>query len=205
MLCDASAGYNVNYSRNRMAAISLHDSNVNDPSYIIAPRFSAFSTHVRKMSIQEASSGKDFEDARRLFVAYAQWLNVDLTFQDFRKELDSLPAMYSAPKGGILLARDSEGNAIGCIGFRPFRSGGKICEMKRLYVLPEGRGLGLGRLLVGTVLDKAKACGFIEIRMDSLPHMVEAISLYKQLGFEAIPSYFYNPHGEAVFVAKELV
>lgn len=157
------------------------------------------------MSVLVASTLKDFEDARRLFTTYARWLKVDLTFQNFTKELDSLPSMYSAPKGGLLLARDGKGLAIGCMGFRPFGTEGNIREMKRLYVLPQGRGLGLGRLLVNTVLDRAKVCGYAEIIMDSLPHMVEALSLYKQLGFEDIPSYYHYPHEEAVFLANKLL
>ena len=99
--------------------------------------------------LAEASSADDLAAARRLFRAYADWLAVDLCFQDFERELATLPGAYAPPQGRLLLARVS-GEAAGCVALRPLEPG--ICEMKRLWVEPGFAGFGLGRDLAETII-----------------------------------------------------
>src|SRR5262249_55662894 len=82
-----------------------------------------------------------------LFRAYAASLPISLDYQDFDAELALLPGKYAPPKGALILARNDAGDAIGCVALRPFENEEGVCEMKRLYVAPEGRGTGLGRQL----------------------------------------------------------
>ena len=103
--------------------------------------------------ITEAGSDSDIETARDLFRAYAESLPFSLDFQNFAAELDGLPAPYNPPAGCLLIARQ-ERVAVGVIGLKPLAPG--IAEIKRLYVLPEARGAGLGRILAERAIAEAR-------------------------------------------------
>ncbi len=128
----------------------------------------------------------------QLFRTYASSLDVDLSYQDFETEMAAMPGKYAPPAGELLLARNANGTAIGCVGLRPIEPRG-CCEMKRLYVAPDGRGFGLGEALVHAVVAQAKRIGYREMRLDTLPSMTGAIALYTKLGFEPIAPYYETP------------
>lgn len=153
--------------------------------------------------IGPARSAADLAEAARLFDAYASGLGIDLSFQDFAAELASLPGKYAPPAGELLIARDPRGEALGCVALRPIAPTG-CCEMKRLYVAPPGRGLGLGRALVEAIIGEAVRIGYREMRLDTLPTMVEAVAIYRRMGFAPIPPYYHNPVAGAVFLARPL-
>jgi putative acetyltransferase len=72
----------------------------------------------------------------------------------------------------------------------------KICELQRMYLLPEARGLGIGKKLMEICQEKAKEFGYTKIYIESLPQMQSAISLYKKSGFEFIDQPLGNTgHG----------
>jgi len=150
-----------------------------------------------------AESEADLEPIRTLFRRYVDWLGIDLSYQGFEEELAGLPGKYAPPKGALFLARDADGTVLGCVGLRPFGSEG-ACEMKRLYVLPEGRGRGVGAALVAIVLDAARQAGYSQMLLDTLPSMTGAIKLYKAAGFEEISAYYDTPIAETVFFRKLL-
>ena len=153
------------------------------------------------LTIGDAISSGRVEQARCLFEEYAASLGVDLCFQGFEQELANLPAMYSPPKGRLLLAwNDTE--PAGCIALRPWKPG--VCEMKRLYVRPRFRGTGLGRMLVERIISEARDAGYDRMRLDSLSSMLPAITLYRQFGFRDIPSYRENPVEGTVFLELPL-
>ena len=89
-----------------------------------------------------AQSEEDYREAAALLREYEAGLGIDLCFQGFPEELESLERMYGPPGGRFLIVRQGELTA-GCVALRDL--GGKICEMKRLYVRPDFRGRGLGR------------------------------------------------------------
>ena len=165
--------------------------------------------HVKKMverasiRIERARSAQDLESIAQLFAAYADSLGFDLSFQEFDTELRSLPGKYAPPTGEILLARDGNGTTVGCVAIRPL-SPPDCCEMKRLYTLPEGRGLGIGKKLVREILDIAASLGYSEIKLDTLPSMGQAISLYKSAGFAPTTPYYKTPLTGTVFLARQL-
>ncbi len=153
--------------------------------------------------IKPARSATDLEAIARLFKAYATSLGIDLTFQDFTTELATLPGKYKPPDGELLLAHDIHGQAVGCVALRALQPAG-CCEMKRLYVSLEGRGLGLGKGLIDAIVNEAVRIGYREMRLDTLPTMTAAIALYGKAGFVPIEPYYDTPLEETVFLGRLL-
>jgi ribosomal protein S18 acetylase RimI-like enzyme len=134
------------------------------------------------------SSG--FEERDRASVVallreYEAGLGISLCFQGFEAELAGLPGAYAPPGGTMLLARASpHEEPAGCVAIRPLPDVDHACEMKRLYVRPGLRGHGLGRRLALAAMDAALDLGYRRIHLDTLPAMVEAQTLYRELGFQ---------------------
>jgi ribosomal protein S18 acetylase RimI-like enzyme len=138
----------------------------------------------------DPAAAADVEAARALFGEYVDSLGVDLGFQGFDEELAALPAGYLPPTGVLLLA-DSEAGTVGCVAVRALED--DACELKRLYVRPAGRGAGLGRTLTEAAMAAARRLGYRRMRLDTLPTMQTAYGLYRELGFEEIEPYRFNP------------
>jgi putative acetyltransferase len=142
--------------------------------------------------IAAARSAADIAACRELFLEYQRALGVSLCFQGFDEELRTLPGAYAPPRGGLWIARmDGGGEAAGCVALRPLKDGD--AELKRLYVRPACRGRFLGRALTIHALDFARASGYLNVRLDTLPSMREAQKLYGELGFVDVPAYYANP------------
>ena len=169
--------------------------------------------------IEPAQFPRDIDATRTLFSGYAASLGIDLAFQSFEDELHALPGKYDESQGGALLIarahRDypqdqtisgistpnspsPHAHVVGCVALR--RSSNNWCEMKRLYVLPDARGLQLGDKLVVAILEKAKSLGYSGIRLDTLPEMRAAQRLYRRYGFVEIDSYYDTPIEATIFM-----
>ena len=146
-------------------------------------------------------SPAEWREARRLVEEYAASLNLDLSFQNFAQELEHFESEYSAPSGAFLLAR-KDGSFVGCVGLRKLSD--TAGEIKRLYVEPTARGLGLGEALGRGIVDEAKRLEYTRLVLDTLPSMLAARSLYQAFGFKPIAPYRYNPVAGTAFLELHL-
>ena len=120
-----------------------------------------------------ADSAQLIELARELLLEYASSLDFDLGFQGFDRELAELPGEYAPPDGRLVLAiRDGE--AVGCVALR--RIAHDVCEMKRLYVRPDCRGMGIGRFLAIVAIEEARQIGYQRMRLDTVPSMKGSVT-----------------------------
>jgi putative acetyltransferase len=148
-----------------------------------------------------ANTDEDFETGKRLFEEYVRFLNVDLSFQNFSKELENINLQYNEPSGGLLLASYDE-SPVGCAGIR--RLDDDIAELKRMYVKDEYRGLKIGIALLQRSIDLAKTLGYKKLRLDTLANMTKAQQLYHSFGFSEILPYRYNPLAGTIYMEKDL-
>lgn len=143
--------------------------------------------------ILSAHAPEYISTVRALFREYADALGIDLCFQGFREELDTLPGAYAPPGGLLLLAVDNSADRTpaGCVAYRTVADG--VCEMKRLYVRPAYRKTGLGREMTTRLVDHARAKGLRTMVLDTLNTMTAALTLYRSLGFVDTQPYSYHP------------
>lgn len=167
----------------------------------------------------------ELAEARAIFREYAASLKIDLCFQNFDDELAGLPGDYAEPRGTLLLALVESASTsapsgtpalvrpdgrtlqvAGCCALRPLDTVdyANAAEMKRLYVRPAFRGLGLGRQLVEAVLDAARGAGYACVLLDTLDDMESARALYEDLGFVEVPPYYHNPIAGSHYLKVEL-
>ncbi len=151
--------------------------------------------------IIHATTDEKIAHAKKLCREYAESLDIDLSFQNFENELEKFPKEYSPPEGRLLLARSTK-KYVGCVALRKITD--ETCEMKRLYVKPPFRGKGIGKTLAKAVIKEARIIGYTRMRLDTLPWMKKAISLYTSLGFKPIEPYYPNPIEGSVFMELSL-
>ena len=157
------------------------------------------------LEIQTPQQAADLDALRGIFREYAASLTVDLAFQNFEGELATLPGECAAPRGALLMARVG-GQVAGCCALRPLDTVDfpNACEMKRLYVRPRFRRLGLGRQLAEAIMDVARLNAYDHVLLDTLDDMAAARTLYEDLGFEEIPPYYHNPIAGAHYLKASL-
>lgn len=144
----------------------------------------------------------EYPIAADLFHKYAVWLNIDLSFQNFEKELAGISEMYAPPNGCIFLYIDN-GLYVGCVAVRKMDD--FKAELKRMYVSDAYRKKGVGQHLLDAALNFAQSAGYHSILLDTLSNMTPAMNLYKKNGFKEIPAYYHNPHENAVYFEKKLI
>lgn len=164
----------------------------------------------------------DIPHVRRMLEEYVAWIGLDLAFQEIDAELDGLPGDYAPPRGALFVAEERDLSAearsakadllLGTIGVRPLEEraclagtfDAKAAEMKRLFVRPVARGRGLAKQLIAAALAEARRLEYSEIRLDTLPMMGDAQSLYTSLGFHDIAPYYNTPIAGTRFMSKKL-
>jgi len=164
------------------------------------------------ITLRPAEGDADLDEVRRLLAAYGRHLAsnpagaADICIQDYDLQLASLPGPFASPTGALFLAC-VDGQPAGTCALKPVHSspGERALEMKRLWVEPQFRGLGLGRRLIQASIDFALASGCSAIYLDTVPAaMPEANHLYRAMGFAPVDRYNDNPVPGVVFFRKPL-
>lgn len=163
------------------------------------------STATEQSMLVQVSDPPELKQVQALFLEYQQGLGIDLCFQGFEQELQSLPGDYAEPQGGLFLALVG-GKPAGCCAFRALNTSDHLnaCEMKRLFVRPAFRGLGLGRQLVEAVVTGAQQAGYTTMLLDTLTDMEAARALYQEVGFVETEPYYHNPLPGAHYLKLDL-
>jgi putative acetyltransferase len=153
------------------------------------------------IDIRLARFPQDADGVIDIWREYIAFPKVDLSFQNYETELATVPGKYVPPEGCVLLAWAGD-RIVGCIAMRKIDA--QICEMKRLYVRPEGKGEGLGRKLAERIIIEARAAGNSEMRLDVLPEFEAARHIYASLGFMSAEPVSKNPIPGTAFLGLVL-
>lgn len=153
------------------------------------------------LPVIEDATAADLPAIREMLHEYADWLKVDLCFQNFDVEVAGLPGDYAPPSGALLIAR-IDGQPAGMVALR--KKDDERCEMKRLFVRSSARGLRLGRRLAERIIAEGQARGYREMVLDTLPVMQDAQRLYVALGFSDIEPYYLSPISGTRFMSLTL-
>ena len=124
-----------------------------------------------------------------------------LKSQHLDDELKDMQTKYGLPYGRMYIALVDE-NAVECVALT--RNDETFCEIKRLYVKPKYRGMGISKALIEKVIADAKEIGYKHMRLDTFPFMSSAIKLYEKYGFYFIEKYNNNPAQTAIFMQLDL-
>jgi len=171
------------------------------PLLDVSSAHSAYSA-VKGLAFAQAETQGQITQARELFLEYAESLGFSLCFQNFDQELASLPGGYAPPDGRLLLV-EYEDQLAGCVALHQLEPG--VCEMKRLYVRPNFRGMGLGRALADHIIAEARRIGYQRMRLDTVePVMKDAVAMYRKLGFKEIAPYCANPMSGVIYMELQL-
>ncbi|WP_157439951.1 GNAT family N-acetyltransferase [Terracidiphilus gabretensis] len=168
----------------------------------------------RTVSLEEVaadSSAGTLAEARALLLEYGQFILATdqvagFCFGSLEQEAARIPLNYTERGGGCLIAR-ADGVAAGFVCWRDISSNAIPCpwEMKRLWVRPEARGLGLGRTLTQAVLDRAAHAKRRAVYLDTVPAaMADAHRLYLVMGFTPCPQYNDSPIAGIEYLEKLL-
>ena len=142
------------------------------------------------IKIIEVQTAAQLEQTKDLFREYFQFLahehGLDISYQGIEEELAGLPGKFAPPDGRLMLAVLS-GQTVGCAALRPIDE--QMCELKRMFVLPQFRGRGAGKALALKLIEDAKTIGYQSMRLDTGNFLTAAIRLYEALGFQRIEPY----------------
>ncbi len=100
-------------------------------------------------------------------------------------DLEDLQASYQSRGGLFRVLVDADGTIVGCGALR--RLDAEQCELRKMYLLPEARGRGLGRKLLAELLDAARDAGYQRVRLETATVLANAVRLYERNGFRPDP------------------
>lgn len=162
------------------------------------------------ISIQRAETPDDIDAVRALIRGFVRWSMAEIAetdnpaiFAGLETELAGLPGRYGPPTGCLVLAR-LEGEPVGCVAF--YAHDATTIEVKRMFVVPQARGHGIGGRMMAVLLAQARTAGFGRVLLSSHHSMHAAHGTYRRAGFRDVPLTSEFPNAVAgVDVCMELV
>lgn len=145
--------------------------------------------------------GELFQEYEALLVPLDEQMAACLAMQNYSQELLHLQEKYGQPNGRLYLAY-IDGKLAGCVALRRFDD--THCELKRFFVRPEYRGIGLGKYLLDTIVAAARTIGYRCMLLDTLPGLATAVVMYKRYGFQETEKYYDNPVTNAIYMKLPL-
>ncbi len=150
------------------------------------------------LTIRTAHANDDITVAA-LIAEYAADFEFELGEQDVVGEGMKAREYYD---NGALLVADADGEVVGCVAYEPW--GDDRCRMKRMYVMPENRGQGIGKALAEGVMELAREAGYKTMVLDTTEGMEAARKLYASLGFEEWEPDYEAPCRGTVYMRRDL-
>jgi GNAT superfamily N-acetyltransferase len=150
-----------------------------------------------RVCVSHATSPADKAAVKDIFRAFIEFLPIELDFQGIDDEMARFPNDYV-----LMLIAKLDGVPAGAVALKEHTP--EVCEMKRLYVLPNAQGTGAGRLLCEALLTEAKKLGYNTMLLDSLKRLEAAVALYHKLGFTQTEPYNFNPEGDVIYMKRDL-
>jgi GNAT superfamily N-acetyltransferase len=146
------------------------------------------------LTIILADVEEDINDISELFYdnlceiqpIFEREFNVSLNVDDLLEKDIAKLNQFAAPSCGLFLTK-VEGKNAGCAGFR--QNSQSTAEVKRMYVKPEFRRQGIGRVLLQAVIYETRKIGYSKLHLDTPYYAKEAQALYRSFGFQEIPPY----------------
>jgi GNAT superfamily N-acetyltransferase len=159
------------------------------------------------MKIIQVQTASELQHIKELFREYYAFLahdhGLNISYQGIEDELATLPGKFAPPEGRLIMAVTS-GQPIGCAALRPIDA--RVCELKRMFVLPQFRQHGVGKALSKRLIEDARVIGYELMRLDTGNFLIAAIQLYESLGFQRIDPYYDVPEDiRKIAIFMELV
>ena len=165
------------------------------------------------LEIIHAESCEALEQVRILWRRFAELLKIrfpeymDQPFfieylKNYEEEIaNRLPGRFGPPAGCLLLA-EYQGNPVGCVGLMDL--GDKICEMRRLFVREQYRGLGIGKALAKAIIEQGTKMNYASMRLNTNRRMMGVDQLYRSLGFVDMEPYEHFEIDGMIFLELKL-
>ncbi|WP_117233093.1 GNAT family N-acetyltransferase [Vibrio maerlii] len=160
------------------------------------------------MEMVIAPVSKEYDDALCHIIQSvgAEYGAVGEGFGPSDDEVRAMSQHYTFDRKSLYLLAFVNGKLMGGCGVAPFNDRDDVCELKKLFLLKESRGLGLGRKLSEQCLEFALNQGFEQCYLDTLSNMTDAVSLYERMGFKHLTQPFEGTfhNGCDVWMMKSL-
>lgn len=135
--------------------------------------------HIRKIALSDNTRVKEI-----ILTVMADFGCIGEGYSSSDPEVSTMYEAYTNDLAAFYVIEDKYGTVLGCGGIGPLSGGdSSICELKKMYFMPELRGQGLGQLMIDTCMKAAHDCGYKKCYLETLEAMEAANHLYHKNGF----------------------